>query len=349
METPRLALPLLAAGQAQKHVTHNEALLALDAHVHLHVEAISQIAPPSSPVEGQIFGLATNPSGLWSGKGGTVARFQDGAWFYSLPRRGWRATVGNTAIPYLHDGSTWKPLVETGLSALTALAIGSAGSPDQRLAIRSANILFEADPAHPTEPGDIRIKINKTSPGDIASLLFQTGFSGRVEVSYGSSGQFDIRTSSDGATFSSAFAINPVTGVVSLPRQSAFRAIRTGPDIAMSTPNTILPFDGAAVNIGNGYSSTTYRFSAPEDGIYLFSVSAFASVTNTRTIIDLVKNGTIGVARSERADIGGAMELVDLTSILPLAKNDTIEARAVLGTVLIVPGHFNWFAGAKLA
>jgi len=31
--TPHLALPLLAAAQAQKHVTHNEALAALDALV----------------------------------------------------------------------------------------------------------------------------------------------------------------------------------------------------------------------------------------------------------------------------------------------------------------------------
>ena len=31
IETPRLRLPLLAAGQSQKHVTHNEALLTLDA------------------------------------------------------------------------------------------------------------------------------------------------------------------------------------------------------------------------------------------------------------------------------------------------------------------------------
>ena len=30
-DTPNLALPLIAAAQAQKHVTHNDALLALDA------------------------------------------------------------------------------------------------------------------------------------------------------------------------------------------------------------------------------------------------------------------------------------------------------------------------------
>ena len=349
METLRLAFPLLAAGQAQKHVTHNEALLALDAHVHLHLEAFNETNPPASPVDGQIFGLGPNPIGIWASKGGMIARFEDGVWHYGQPRRGWCATVGAMAIPHLHDGVVWKQLVETGISALPAFSLGSSGSPDQRLAVRSANILFEADPAHPAEPGDIRVKLNKTGPGDVASLLFQTGFSGRVEMTYGASGRFDIRTSTDGTSFASALSVNPENGVVSLPRQSVFRAIRSGPDVATSTPNTILPYDNTAVNIGGGFNSTTHRFTAPEDGIYLFSVSAFASVTNTRTIIDLVKNGSVGVARSERADIGGAMELVDLTSIVALAKNDTIEARAVLGTVLIVPGHFNWFAGAKLA
>ena len=33
--TPRLSLPLLAAGPAQKHVTHNDALVRLDALIHL--------------------------------------------------------------------------------------------------------------------------------------------------------------------------------------------------------------------------------------------------------------------------------------------------------------------------
>lgn len=32
-ETPRLGLPLMAAAQAQKHVTHNEALMLVDALV----------------------------------------------------------------------------------------------------------------------------------------------------------------------------------------------------------------------------------------------------------------------------------------------------------------------------
>ena len=44
-ESNQLGLPFLEAGQAQKHVTHNEALRVLDAIVQLSVAAISASAP----------------------------------------------------------------------------------------------------------------------------------------------------------------------------------------------------------------------------------------------------------------------------------------------------------------
>ncbi len=49
MDTARLHLPLLAAAQAQKHVTHNEALSALDAIIHLSVLDRQIDSPPPSP------------------------------------------------------------------------------------------------------------------------------------------------------------------------------------------------------------------------------------------------------------------------------------------------------------
>ena len=48
----RLALPYIDAAQSQKHVTHNDALVALDALVQLSVKARNQIAPPAAPAEG---------------------------------------------------------------------------------------------------------------------------------------------------------------------------------------------------------------------------------------------------------------------------------------------------------
>jgi len=51
-DTPHLGLPTLAAAQAQKHVTHNEALHRLDALVMLAVADRDLAAPPAAPAEG---------------------------------------------------------------------------------------------------------------------------------------------------------------------------------------------------------------------------------------------------------------------------------------------------------
>ena len=47
--TTHLGLPYLLAAQAQKHVTHNEALRLLDAMVQLSVLDRTRTAPPASP------------------------------------------------------------------------------------------------------------------------------------------------------------------------------------------------------------------------------------------------------------------------------------------------------------
>ena len=51
-QTPNLQLPYIAPSQAQKHVTHNEAIRALDALVQLCVVNRTLTEPPSEPREG---------------------------------------------------------------------------------------------------------------------------------------------------------------------------------------------------------------------------------------------------------------------------------------------------------
>ena len=65
--TPRLALPLLAMAQAQKEVTHNEALILLDALIYATVEDGPIVAPPAEPAEGA-------PHSRTAGTRGTGAR-----------------------------------------------------------------------------------------------------------------------------------------------------------------------------------------------------------------------------------------------------------------------------------
>ena len=50
--TTKLLLPYILAAQAQKHVTHNEALRMLDGLVQLSVLDRNLTAPPASPADG---------------------------------------------------------------------------------------------------------------------------------------------------------------------------------------------------------------------------------------------------------------------------------------------------------
>ncbi|HEX2147369.1 MAG TPA: DUF2793 domain-containing protein, partial [Pseudorhizobium sp.] len=54
--TPNLSLPFILPSQAQKHVTHNEALLTLDALVHLTLAA-ELSTPPASCEDGTAFAV----------------------------------------------------------------------------------------------------------------------------------------------------------------------------------------------------------------------------------------------------------------------------------------------------
>jgi hypothetical protein len=88
-ETAHLALPFLAPSQAQKHVTHNEALVRLDALVQIAVESLGATSPPGSPAEGERHLVGTGASGVWAGEDGRLAVFSDGAWWFATPEVGW--------------------------------------------------------------------------------------------------------------------------------------------------------------------------------------------------------------------------------------------------------------------
>lgn len=90
-ETTRLALPLILAAQAQKDVTHNEALAGLDVLVHLALASRTILTPPPAPAEGDAYLLDGVAAGSWVGQDGNIAAFISGGWQYFTPGAGWRA------------------------------------------------------------------------------------------------------------------------------------------------------------------------------------------------------------------------------------------------------------------
>lgn len=105
--TYQFGLPLLAAAQAQKHVTVNEALVRLDGLTHMTLQSVSQVAAPASAEDGQSWGIPLGPSGAWAGHGGEVAIWSNGGWVYVQPQTGWRGWVVDVHAPALWDGATW--------------------------------------------------------------------------------------------------------------------------------------------------------------------------------------------------------------------------------------------------
>jgi len=107
-DTPRFALPVIESAQAQKHVTHNEALTLLDALTQLAVESRTLVVPPGSPVEGTCYIPAAGATGAWSGWDGQIAAFSGGGWVRIAPVSGLKAWVKAERLTVTYEDNVWR-------------------------------------------------------------------------------------------------------------------------------------------------------------------------------------------------------------------------------------------------
>ncbi|WP_425231089.1 DUF2793 domain-containing protein [Sphingomonas sp.] len=119
-ETGRWALPLLDAGQAQKEVTHNEALAILDLLQGASAVAVGTNTPPATPAIGQCWVLGGAPVGGWAGHAGALAAWTSGGWRFAGPREGQAVWSLADTCPAVHSGGQWR----VGRIAATELFIG---------------------------------------------------------------------------------------------------------------------------------------------------------------------------------------------------------------------------------
>lgn len=206
--TQNLVMPYILQAQAQKHVTHNEALLVLDGVVQLCVEAVGQNDPPVSFADGQIWGIGPAPTGVWVGHVGALAMRAGGGWLYIIPREGWRAWDRSAEAMRIYRNGVWGGLP---LQQVDGLGIGTGFDATNRLAVVSPATLLSHDGA------GHQLKINKAAIGDTASLLFQTNWSGRAEMGLSGSDAFAIKVSADGAGWADALLAAPDSGQITLP------------------------------------------------------------------------------------------------------------------------------------
>ncbi|MFN7226450.1 MAG: DUF2793 domain-containing protein [Holosporales bacterium] len=114
MSTPRFAFPYIQASQAQKEVTHNEALLMVDALVSLSLEDRHLSAPPVSPQNGQVWFINGAGSGAWNGQSSKLAHYDSGQWYFYVVPDGLRAWIKDEAGYFVYSGGSWSAFVGSG-------------------------------------------------------------------------------------------------------------------------------------------------------------------------------------------------------------------------------------------
>ncbi|MSU89013.1 DUF2793 domain-containing protein [Rhodobacteraceae bacterium 2CG4] len=124
-ETYQHGLPLLAGGQAQKHVTVNEALSVLDAVAQLRIVSRDLTVPPQAAVDGQTYVVPSGATGAWAGQEGRIALWANGGWKYFQPRIGWVAWCEASGASMTFDGVDWQEdaVVTSGSGAGTLFRI----------------------------------------------------------------------------------------------------------------------------------------------------------------------------------------------------------------------------------
>ncbi len=134
--SPRLAMPLLQPGQAQKENDHNEALALLDIATQAVVRAVGVDGPPADPAPGDCWIVGSSPVGAWAGRAGALAGWTAGGWRFVAPSEGMTAWSVADGVGARYESGAWL----LGEVNATRVAIGGV----QVLGARAAAI---PDPA----------------------------------------------------------------------------------------------------------------------------------------------------------------------------------------------------------
>lgn len=102
--TPCIGLPMLFAGQAQKEVTVNEALVAIDFLLGGAVEGVVS-TPPAAPAAGKAWIVSTTATGAFADHSDEIAGWTEGGWRFIRPSQGMQFyDRGVGARRYYSDG-----------------------------------------------------------------------------------------------------------------------------------------------------------------------------------------------------------------------------------------------------
>ena len=314
MPTPRLSLPYIVQSQAQKEVTHAEALNVLDALVQAAVETRSLSVPPANPIEGALYLTGVNPTGAWSGNGNTLAQWIGGAWAFRDVAEGFRLWLKDEDALIVWNGTAWATYPSSAASETFNRTASFAVSPT------IAGALYRCD---------------ATAGAIIASLpLLATvpvGFEAKFRRLDASANAVTLMPAHNLLTYSEAFDDAAwVKAKLSVPANAGY------------APDNVLDADRLIEDLTSGNHEIRQDFTKPEGVIKL--VAAIAAKPAGRSEIYLMLDdgtstnrvqiradlttgvvgysnaaGTLTLDASGTADLGSGWRLLWLAGSLPSA------------------------------
>lgn len=338
--SPILAMPYIQPAQAQKHVTHNEALALLDVIVQLVVISAELNTPPATIVEGDRYIVAAGGQAAWAGRDHHIAVFVDSGWQFIAAQSGWVAQVAATAAEVVFDGAAWQA---RSFSNLPGLGVNAAFDTYNRVVVASdAVLLNNAGAGH-------QLKVNKATTGDTASVLFQTGFGGRAEMGTAGSDDFTLKVSADGDQWVEALRVDAATGRVSTP-VAGWREILHAPRIYFVDP---LAGDDAASGLGTqaeAFATLVQAITAAsviDTGGHDVTIQCADGVLVqspvTRIDAPLVGGGRLiiqgNVATPESVTIEGPAEVLSLAAGSVILRGVTLQNTSATDSALAVSGQ----------
>lgn len=120
-----------------------------------------------------------------------------------------------------------------------------------------------------------------------------------------------------------------VNGYVTMPYQPAFGA-RSTSQKTVSTNTNVLICDSAYLNVGNHYSTTTGKFTAPVSGVYWIMHEGLLEAGEDDNVdIRFYVNGTKAEISSDyvESDVSTGYRKTRMIAVVSLSANDTIDVR----------------------